>query len=396
MRFSSFFSSDIWSIAFRPFFLGAAIHALFAILVWILILFSVISSPFLVGGIQMHSYEMVFGFSRAILVGFLFTAGQNWTKSILIQGKELCFLFALWVLGRFCFLSSPAISYAALTFDLYFDILVLFYLLPAFFKKGQEHNRIIGILYSLLFFLHVLVAFSFLGAISNDWSMHFIHLSIFVILQFLLLIAGRILPFFSSVAVAGSNPRKFLTLERMIQYGGLAFLVLEFGIYFAPEFSTYAGYFCFSFSIINLVRWYFWEPWKSLRIPILWILHTGYFWLSIGFFYLGLSHLGTFPVSSAFHIFTVGAIGVFTYGMITRVSLGHTGRPIRASKLTVLGYVFLNLAVISRVFFPLWNKYREAYFVSAAFWIGAFLLFLIQYTKILINPRADLKPGPKV
>ncbi|TGK05631.1 NnrS family protein [Leptospira langatensis] len=395
MRFFSFFSSALWSIAFRPFFLGAAFHSLFAILVWILILFSVIPSPFLVGGIQMHAYEMVFGFSRAILVGFIFTAGQNWTKTVLIQGKELFFLFALWVLGRFCFLPSQAVSYASLTFDLYFDILVLFYILPPFFKKGQEHNRIVAVLYSIFFFLHVLTAFSFLGAISTEWSMHFVHLSVFSVLQFILLIAGRILPFFSSVAIAGSSPKKFPILEKAIQYGGLLFLGIKSGTYLIPEWNIYAGYFCISFSFLNFVRWYFWEPWKSIRVPILWILHTGYFWLSAGFLYLGLSHLGIFPVSSAYHIFTAGAIGVFVYGMITRVSLGHTGRPMRASKLTVLGYVFINLAVILRVFLPLWNRYREAYSLSAALWIGAFFFFLTQYAGILINPRADIKPASR-
>lgn len=396
MKFIPQFRSDVWTVAFRPFFLAVSLHAIFALLIWVLILFSVIPSPFLVGGIQMHSYEMVYGFGRAAVVGFIFTAGQYWTKSVLIEGKALAFLFSLWFLGRFSFLASPALSYAAVTFDLYFDILVLFYILPALFKKGQEHNRVVAITYFLFSLLHLLTAFSFLGVVPSDWSMHLIHLSIFVVLQFVAIIAGRILPFFTSVAVAGSNPRRFPHLETAIQYSGFIFLILETATHSIPGIVPFVGVYCFFLSVLHFTRWYFWEPWKSVRTPILWILHSGYFWLCFGFFGFGLYHLGVWSASSAFHLFNAGAIGVFVYGMITRVSLGHTGRLIRASKATVVGYVLINLAVITRVFLPIWNLYREAYFFSAIFWITSFLIFFLQYAKILISPRVDFQSKPRV
>ena len=108
------FRSAIWSVAFRPFFLFSSFHAIFAVLVWILILFSVIPSPFLAGGIQIHSYEMVFGFGRGAIIGFLFTAGQNWTKKFLAKEGYLALLFGLWFFGRFGFLSNQYLSYFAL------------------------------------------------------------------------------------------------------------------------------------------------------------------------------------------------------------------------------------------------------------------------------------------
>ncbi|MEI7012569.1 NnrS family protein [Leptospira licerasiae] len=382
------FRSAIWSVAFRPFFLVSSFHAIFAVLVWILILFSIIPSPFLTGGIQIHSYEMVFGFGRGAIIGFLFTAGQNWTKKVLAKEGYLALLFGLWFIGRFGFLSSQYLSYIALTADLYCDLLVLFYLAPPLFSKGQEHNRVVVITYFLLFILHVLTAFSFLSILPEGWSLHFIHLSLFIILQFVILIGGRIMPFFSSAAIPGSNPKRFLKLESIIRYGGFLFLALETFAFWLPQIIPFAGLYCLAFGMLNYSRWLFWEPWKSRKVPILWILHFGYFWLCSGFLAYGLSHLGFFPTSSAFHIFTVGGIGVFVYGMITRVSLGHTGRPIKASKAIILGYILINLAVIARVFLPLMNKYREAYLFSSIFWISAFLIFAIKYSKILISPRA--------
>ncbi|PJZ68133.1 NnrS protein [Leptospira perolatii] len=389
------FLPHLWSMAFRPFFLASAIHAVASILLWILILLFGFTSPFSVGGVQIHSYEMVFGFARATIIGFLFTAGQYWTKTVLIKEKQLFFMFLLWLVGRVGFLSFGYIGTVAIVLDMFCDLMVLYHLIPALFKEGQERNRIIAITYFIFFLLHVLTAISFLNVLPVFWSLHFVHLSIFLVLIFVIIIAGRILPFFTSVAVPNSNPNKVQALENTIQYLGFLFLFIESLLYWTPDIKPLAASFSILFGIANLVRWKMWEPWKSRSIPILWILHLSYFWLVLGFFAYGFSHLEIMQVSSALHIFTTGGIGVFIYGMITRVSLGHTGRPIRASKLIIVGYISINLAVLARVFFPLINLNREGYLLSAIFWILSFALFLMQYTNILIQPRVDFRSEPR-
>lgn len=382
--------SALWTAAFRPFFLAAGLHSAFAVSFWMLILFSVQRSPFLLNGIQVHSYEMVFGFARAAILGFLFTAAQNWTKSALLNRNSLFFLSALWLIGRFGFLYEP-LTYLAITSDLYCDILVLFYLAPPLWKKGQEHNRIIVISYTLFFISHVCVIFSYLEIFPSAWGLHFVHLSIFLVLQFVVIIGGRILPFFTSVAVPKANPKKIPLLERIVQYTWFLFLLLEVLVYWLPVLHIPAGLFCLGLAIVHFFRFFLLEPWRSIRVPILWVLHSGYFWLVVGLTAYGLSHLGLFETSPAFHLFTTGAIGVFVFGMITRVSLGHTGRPIRASRPIILAYLLINLAVISRSFLPLFGKNIAAYAISSSCWVSAFLIFLLEYYGILVNPR--LEPG---
>ncbi|EPG72406.1 NnrS protein [Leptospira fainei serovar Hurstbridge str. BUT 6] len=386
--------ASIWTFSFRPFFLGTALHAMLAILIWIFFQFSNFSPPYMTVSIQFHIYEMVFGFARAAILGFLFTAAQNWTKTVLLKEKSLIALFLLWLVGRFGFLSNSYLSSIAFSADVLCDILALYYLLPALLKKGQEHNRIIAFIYGVFCLLHVSTVFSVINLIPSYLSLHLIHISIFVILFIIIIIAGRIIPFFTSVAIPASFPQKFPKLEQTLQYFGVLLLFEEFFLFWVPKWLPLSGGLCFIYAVLNAVRWLYWKPWKSARTPILLILHLGYFWIVIGLLVYSSSRFGLVSSSPAYHVLTTGAIGVFIYGMITRVSLGHTGRPIHATKLTILGYVFINLTVLVRGFLPIFGHNREAYILSALFWILSFLIFSLQYTNILIQPRMDARPTP--
>ncbi|PNV77043.1 NnrS family protein [Leptospira inadai serovar Lyme] len=386
--------ASIWTFAFRPFFLGTGLHAMFAILVWILFHFYSFSPPYTTVSIQFHMYEMVFGFARAAILGFLFTAAQNWTKTVLLKENRLIVLFLLWLFGRFGFLSNSCFSRLSFSADMLCDIVALYYLLPALLKRGQEHNRIIAFIFGVFCLIHATVIFSIIEVIPSYLILHLIHISIFVILFIIIIIAGRIIPFFTSVAIQMAFPQKFRRLEQTIQYFGILLLLEEFLEFWFPNRLSLSGSFCFIYAVLNAVRWLYWKPWKSIRIPILFILHSGYFWLVIGLLTYAFSRFGFGSNSPAYHILTTGAIGVFIYGMLTRVSLGHTGRPIRASKLTILGYVFINLTVLARGFLPLFGRNQEAYILSALFWNLSFLIFFLEYTNILIQPRPDEKPAP--
>lgn len=382
-----------WKTAFRPFFLFGSIHIFIAILVWLSILFSILNSPFVISSIEWHSYEMIFGFARAILIGFLFTAAQNWTGKILLREKKLQLIFVLWLLGRFGFTQNTIISSIAIGLDLLCDFCILYYMAPPLLQKGQEHNRIIIILQTLFSLFHLLAILSLSQYFPSGYSLHFIHLGLFNVICYIMIIGGRIIPLFTTNAVKGANPTKNIYIEKIISGLCLLFLASEFSVYYFPQIYILSSISCFILFLVHSFRFCLWKPWSSSQIPILWVLNSGYLWMILGFLGLGFYHLGKFPFSSCIHIFGLGAIGVFIYGMITRVSLGHTGRRIQVGKSIVFAYILINISVLIRVCLPWFGQSSLAYSLSGLSLFVSFLIFLVSYTMILILERPDGKTG---
>lgn len=393
MNLKSFFQSSLWNTSFRPFFLFGSLYGVYVISVWLLILVGWMKIPFSTDAIQWHSYEMVFGFSRAIILGFLFTAAQNWTGTKIIYGKSLVIFFMLWLLGRFTFYDLGLFSFASYGLDIACDFYAIFLVAPKFWRAGQEHNRIILYNYLIFTLFHVLAGFSILTSIWGDQALHFIHLSVFTAIIYIVIIAGRIVPFFTGVVVSNYGNRRIEVVEHIIIQTSFLFYVMESLAHWFTELTPLAGFFSIFFGAVNFFRLLYWKPWVASPYPILWILHIGYFWLSLGFVLLGFTHFGMFPQSSAYHVMTIGAIGVFVYGMISRVGLGHTGRRIVASPILIIAYVMINLAVVTRAFLPLGNYHYYAYLISGIFWILSFGIFFIKYFPYLTQARPDGKIG---
>ncbi|MCC5813208.1 MAG: NnrS family protein [Leptospira sp.] len=386
-------SQPIWFTAFRSFFLFGSLYSVVIVLIWLLVLFEFISSPFLGNAIHWHAYEMIFGFSRAIVYGFIFTAAQNWTAKSIVKGNALFALFLFWFLGRFAFLDIGIFSYLSYGFDVAASVYSFILLAGPLWMIGQEHNRKILYIHFIMVLLHILTGLLLFNPFLDLDPMDFIHLSLFSIVLYIITISGRVLPFFTGVVVPGYGLVKKESLEEIIMHTSWLFLLTELLIIFLPEQRLLAGSISLFLGIANFIRFLFWKPWVSIRFPILWILYSGYFWLCIGFMTNGFFHFGMFPVSSSFHFFGIGAIGIFIYGMITRVSLGHTGRKIVASKPIVVCYFLINIAVLLRTILPIFNKYSLSYTLSGSIWILVFSIFVILYAKILITKRPDGKPS---
>lgn len=377
--------------AFRPFFLFGSFYSLFAIFLWVGILIGYFKNPIKIDSVVWHSYEMIFGFARAIIFGFIFTAGQNWTGKTIIKGRNLAFLVFLWLLGRFSFWNLGEFSYIFWGIDVCSNIITLILLFPKFIVKGQEHNRSMLFLSFLFTILHITIGFNIFSERLGNVNLYLIHISLFVVLNFISIIAGRIVPFFTRVVVTNYDYHASETIDEIINQSSFLFLFSELIVFWIEDLTVFAGIFSIFMGIIHLIRFFNWKPWKSVSFPILWILYLGYFWLVLGFFFYGTTHFNIFPTSSAIHMFSIGAIGVFIYGMLTRVSLGHTGRKIVASPLTIFAYFSLNIAVFIRVILPLLHDYKNAYLWSGSLWVVAFLAFVFQYFKILTSPRPDGK-----
>ena len=148
-------------------------------------------------------------------------------------------------------------------------------------------------------------------------------------------------------------------------------------------------------AVAHAVRWVLWQPWKTLRTPLVWVLHLAYLWIPLHLALRGAAQLGWISPSVATHALTVGAAGGLIIGMMTRTALGHTGRPLVADRSDVACYVLVALAALVRVAVPLLAPAQTmpAVLLSAALWSAGFALYAIRYAPLLLRARADGKPG---
>jgi uncharacterized protein involved in response to NO len=148
-------------------------------------------------------------------------------------------------------------------------------------------------------------------------------------------------------------------------------------------------------ALAQLARWMLWQPWKTLRVPVVWVLHVAYLWIPVHLALRALAALGWLAPTVAIHALTVGAIGGMIIGMMTRTARGHTGRPLQVDGWEVACYVMVLLAALVRVFLPLLAPALTLHAVlcSAALWSAAFGLYAVRYWPVLTRPRLDGRPG---
>lgn len=377
----------IWSIGFRSFFLGSSVFSVLIMVLWLL--FQTGHYPITqYSPILWHSHEMVFGFTVAVIGGFLLTSSSNWSGIPALKGKKLQILFFTWLLGRLAFIFSPP-NIIASVIDLAFLPILIYFLIPYIGTKEQKKNFQFLILLSVLFIANLITHLDILGFMQGI-GMKGIYLALNITILIITVITGRIIPFFTKKAVENASVSVSPLIEKLTLAFSIVFLIIDLFIGSGLVYSISA----LIAGAFHLIRFIKWNPIQSKSIPILWVLYTGYFWLIAGFFLKGLIYF--FPSitqSIASHAWTVGAIGILIFGMITRVSLGHTGRVIHANKITVTAYVLLNLATFARVFLLMImpSGYLHAILTSGILWIGVFVIFSLQYWKILISPRPDGK-----
>ncbi len=382
----------VFATAFRIFFLACAIHAAAAITLWLLKLRGIDILPTNAAPVFWHTYEMVFGFSRAAIFGFLFTAGQHWAGKFLLGGSSALALFLLWFAGRFAFFLPPALAPVAFAADLAASLFAL-WRLRSLLAPQQKHNRPVVYLFIAYLLAQLCAVAGLYFSVLSDHFMHAIRFGLMTVVLYVALIAGRVLPFFASVVVQGAKPRILPRLENTVWPVAMAALGSFAAMALHPLFAKLTAVAFLVVAVQHAVRWYYWKPVATLKIPILAILYVWYLWLVLGFFMLALSLLGYLAASPAWHVFGIGAAGVFIFGMMTRVALGHTGRPIKAMGVALAAYLTLNIALLIRVFLPLAGINDDAYLLAAILWVASFALYLFKYVPILVQPRIDGRPG---
>mgnify|MGYP002713106569 CR=1 FL=1 len=378
------------ALGFRPFFLAAAISSLVFMVIWIGAWSGAYPLPDYYGSIGWHTHEMLFGYTMAIIAGFLLTAVRNWTGITPPTGNLLGLLFLLWLAGRIApFLESLIPAPIIALIDLAFIPAVAMGIQPALWKGEQKVNRIFVPLLLVMAVANLYVHLQSLGitltATRGTDSM------LYLVAFLITLLGGRVIPFFTEAVIPGHQSRRTSQVETatVILLGGLIAAQLLYPVFWLN------GALAFAIAATQAIRVVGWYNHKIWGIPILWVLFSGMFWLVIGFTLAGLAYFGLVGLNLAKHAITVGGIGALTYGMMARVALGHTGRPIDSSRWINGSFILLNLAALIRVFPPILlpQKYTLWVHLSGGLWILSFLIFVIIYLPILTRPRVDGKPG---
>ncbi len=386
------FNLPVFATAFRVFFLATGLHALFVISLWLTKLSGAEFLPTGVAGTFWHSYEMVFGFCRAAILGFLFTAGQNWCGQQMLTKGSLAVVFTGWLVGRVAwFLPAPLLFIAAGS-DVLVSIFALTRMRPLL-QPAQKHNHKVVYLHAIYIGAQVMTLLALFLPQSLLPAQHLIHVSLLVVLAFIVIIAGRILPFFTSMAIPEAKPKISQRLEN-VMFPATITLLLVYALLPLHELLKYpVAVALLLFAGLNAVRWIYWNPLASVKKPILAILFSGYLWLLLGLVMLAAALAVNAATSPAWHTLGIGSAAIFIFGMMTRVALGHTGRKIHAGPLINAGYTLIHAALFVRVGLVFAGLPLAAYTWSGLLWLTAFALFSLTYANVLWQPRVDGKPG---
>lgn len=381
--------APLWQLGFRPFFTLGALASVILLAVWLAVQGGVGVPLGGLGPIVWHAHEMVFGFAAAIVAGFVLTASQSWSGLRGVHGRRLQLLVALWLLGR-ALVVSPAPPALVAAVDLAFFPLLGLALWPYLKDPELKPERLLFVLFAALFAGNAMVHAEALG-LAGGTALRGVRLGVHALVLMIVFIGGRVIPFFTEGSIVRAQPRTRAWVERASHGAAWAFVVAQVVAPTSPVSAAIA----FAAAAANLVRLAGWYVRRVRRVPLLWVLHAAYLWLVVGFALSGLASLGVVAGTYAVHAFTVGGIGAVIHGMISRVSLGHTGRRLHPSAWTVVGFVAIHLAAVVRVLVPLAapSLQATAIQVSGGLWILAFGLFLAVHAPMLLAPRVDGQPG---
>lgn len=378
----------ILRLGFRPFFYLAGLSGILLMTVWVYSFFSGFSPSPHYHAILWHAHEMVFGYAAAAVAGFLLTAVKNWTGIQTLRGYWLGEIVTLWLAARILPFMDIHPLFAASVSVAFFPFLAIAIGKPLITSQNKANWLFIPAM--LLIGVGDLVfQLSILGLISIP-PMTGIYFSLHMIIILIVLMGGRVIPFFISRSTNTEIPPLSRTLEILTYLSLTLWLVFSVVINVGEILTASIAGFAAIMQAFRLFRLHVRKLWS---VPMLWILYLGYCWITVGLLLQAFDPwLPSLP-SVSIHALTSGAIGMITLGMMSRVSLGHTGRQITHTGLLLMAFILMAATPVIRVIWPLLliEHYPYTIMVSGTLWICAFLLFTVIYTPVLWKARIDGK-----
>ncbi|WOH39324.1 NnrS family protein [Thalassotalea fonticola] len=388
--------TPLFRLGFRPFFAFGALFSLLSILIWGGYLAGKISLNLYGGGTFWHMHEMIFGFVCAIVVGFLLTAVQNWTGQRGLSGKPLLLLFLLWFAGRLVML-FPDILGQQLSglIDIAFLPVAATLLAMPIIKVKQTRNMFFVPLLLLFTLANIMMHLSITDSSVNQ-IMPSAYIAVMLVTLLMSIMAGRVTPMFTANGTQTTKVQPIPALELTTNVS-LFLLVLSYFVHpFVEIPNTIKSALFLTAGISQMFRWLRWRPWITFGVPLLWSLHSALFFIWFGLIMLGIGHIfDTFPLNHVWHLLTIGGMGGLILAMISRVTLGHTGRALQPPKIMNFAFILMLIATMSRVFGPWFMPESYSAFInfSVLCWFSSYGIFVIKYGPMLLTPRKDGRPG---
>lgn len=372
------------TFGFRPFYMAAALFGAAMVPLTVAGILGAIEPPDAFGPYTWHAHEMVFGYAAAVIAGFLLTAVANWTGLPPTRGAALVALVCLWAAGRLAVWFADVLPSAlAAAIDLAFLPAIAIVVGAKIIRARNFRNLVVVGVLTVLTLGNLALHLDALGYDAHIPDRPIL-LTLGVLMFLLALIGGRVIPFFTGNALPDAKVRQMGRLD-------MAALILLLPVLVpgpVSGMSATAPWWFGMAALAHLARMIGWRTFATLNNPLLLILHAGYFWIVVS---LALRAFGA--DAAGIHALTVGALGSLTIGMMSRTVLGHTGRALEASRMTVAAYVLVTLAALLRVGGALLGgPPNSVIWLAATLWSLALIVFLIEYAPMLIMPRPADKP----
>jgi len=386
----------LWRRGFRPFFMAAALYAGFVVPVWTAVWRGWLPATAWLAPSLWHAHEMLFGFAAAAVAGFLLTSSPVWTGRPALAGRPLMALVALWAAGRAAMLAPGALPvWLVAVIDVAFLPALALVLARTVWGTGQRRNYGVVAVVGVLAVANAAAHAQALG-LCNGSAPRALRFAVDLIVVLIVVIGGRITPPFTA------NALRHLGIEAPVRQprwvGPLAItavVLVAVADLLAPRSFVSGAAACVAGAAVA-ARMAGWQTLRTWRDPLVWSLHAGMAWVAAGLLLVGVGDLGqTIVPTAGLHALTAGAMGSMILAVMTRVPLGHTGRPLILPRGAAVSYALVHAGAVARVATGLAGGTLQGtlLLIAGVLWAAAFWLFAALYAPILTRARVDGKDG---
>lgn len=388
-RLRAYDGPALLSYGFRPLYLIGALYAGLAVLIWLPFVTGRLDLPTAFVPVDWHIHELLFGYQAAAIGGFLLTAIPNWTGRLPVQGTPLLVLVIAWLAGRIAVATSAWLGWrTAMLIDGTFLTLLALAAAREIFAGRNWRNLKVVILVGLLLVANL--AFHLEAGIAGS-AVYGRRLAIAVIITLVSLIGGRIIPSFTRNWLAAQGPGRLPISFGAYDKAVLAATAIALVGWIVLPDSPATGGLLLTGAGLHAFRLARWAGHRTWRNPLLVILHVAYAFVPLGFALTGMASFNLLPAAAGAHAWTAGAMATLTVAVMSRSSLGHTGRPLVATPATQVVYGLVVIGAVARICSATGHGPASLLHIAGLAWSAAFLVFVVAYWKVLTGPRLATK-----
>ncbi|GHF91550.1 NnrS family protein [Thalassotalea marina] len=380
----------VFDLLFRSHFILASLASIISLTIWLSYMTHGLALSH--GGLSplvWHIHEMIFTFASTVAVGFILTAVQTWTGKSSIKGLKAFLLVVMWVFSHTLFWANTQMTVTiALVLKAFWWLAVIGFYAEIVISTNNRRNFIFIPLLTVMATLNLSIVILDL-ADSSSLALHLAKTMVLVFVVLITILGGRVIPFFTVNGAKTPPIPPISWLENLVFVLAIGSAILYFlNAWF--NLNTVLSATLLISGACQLLRVSKWRSLNTFHVPLLWSLHLAYLFMAAGLIGMGLSFISVFnelPTTYGFHLITIGSIGFMILSMMSRVSLGHTGRMLKIPRIVVIAFILMIAATLTRVVLPALGMVTWGWTISALCWVIAFTIFLFYYTPILTKTR---------